>query len=234
MTTNVNGPTMLYVGAWYDHPKLVRHFLSDARTNVNLGRTDYEDTPLTIATIKGNYVCAQLLAGHPHVDVNKADINGLTPLMAAAHMGHHDILELLLMDDLPSLVDHHPAWRKMVVTSLLCGNNTTQFFGSSLKKLPILVWRFIFSFFRPRTYVNQVLVTKESLSTKGVQLGLVPGASALWLAAAAGKTLCVEHLLAHADIDMRRPDAAGRTSYQIAQENGHAACATLLLTAGAV
>ena len=208
MTTTLNqaktalDSTVLYTAACYDHAGLVGQYLSDGRTNPNQGSTEDKDTPLIGATIAGNYASIQLLVGYPHVDVNKANINGLTPLMAAACMGHHDILELLLTDDLPSLVDHHPAWRSIIITSLLCGNNTNQFVGSSLMKLPILVWRFIFSFLRPRTYVNQIIVTKESLSEKDVEMGLVPGASALGVAAAGGKTLRVKHLLAHADIDM--------------------------------
>ena len=95
--------------------------------------------------------------------------------------------------------------------------------------LPVLMWKFIFSFLRPRTHVNQAVVT-EGLSELGVRFELVPGATAVWLAAAEGHTATVERLLACVDVRIDQPDAAaGRTPRMIAEENGHTECVALLV-----
>ena len=77
--------------------------------------------------------------------------------------------------------------------------------------------------------MNQAVVT-EGLSEGAVEFGLVPGATALWLASAKGHTAVVERLLARVDVCIDQPDAAaGRTPRMIAEENGHVECVALLV-----
>jgi hypothetical protein len=66
------------------------------------------------------------------------------------------------------------------------------------------------------------------LSAYDVAEGFVPGATALWQAAARGHTACVEHLLAYAGIAVNQPNLAGVTPILAAREGGQAECAVLL------
>ena len=81
-----------------------------------------------------------------------------------------------------------PTWRGIVLTSLLCNTVLALF-------LPLFVWKFILSFLRPRTDVNARRVVVEGLSVMEEDIGLVPGATALWLAAAKGHTEYIDQLL---------------------------------------
>ena len=86
---------------------------------------------------------------------------------------------------------------------------------------------FILSFLRPRTDVNARVVI-EGLSEEGRNDGLVPGATALWLAAAMGHSECVEQLLDCVDIAPHLPAADGRTPLMVAEGEGHDLCVALL------
>ena len=189
--------------------------LADPRTAMNQACTDDGTTPLHIAVYQGHLICVRLFLADPRTDVNNTRFDGASPLLVAALNGHSEIVELLLMDDVPTLIDQFFTWRGLVTSSLLCN-------AAFSSRLPVFLWKFIFSFLRPRTNVNQVIVTE------GLSAGLVRGSSALWLASSKGHTACVEHLLAHRDTDVFQPDAAGRTPLQMAQEGGHAACVALL------
>ena len=95
------------------------------------------------------------------------------------------------------------------------------------RPLPLLIWKFIFSFLRPRTQVNARIVL-DGLSENGQEDGFVPGATALWLAASKGDAECVEQLLAYEGANVQQPDTAGRTPLMIAQGKGHELCVALL------
>jgi ankyrin repeat protein len=220
-----DGTTPLYIAACNDRTDCVQLLLADPRTAVNQARTDDGTTPLYTAAGNGHTDCVQLLLKDPRTAVNQVSFNGDSPLIAAAHEGHSETIDLLLLDDLPSLIDFFPTWRGLVMTNLLCNTG-----GHSPPRLPVLVWKFIFSFLRPRTHVNQAVHVTEGLSGEGAGWGLVPGATALWLAAARGHTAIVERLLARMDVCIDQPDAAaGRTPRMIAEENGQAECVALLV-----
>jgi ankyrin repeat protein len=227
--TTDNGATPLYMAAQKGHTECVRLLVGDPRTAVNQARTDGGFTPLFIAAQEGHAECVNLLLAETQTAAlvnTPLSTDLITPLLVAAHSGHTAVVELLLMDDLVDMVHHFPTWRGLVVASLLCNASTTPPFPP---RLPVQLWKFIFSFLRPRTDVNAALrMDSTPLTVYAVQAGFVPGGTALGQAAARGRTTCVEHLLANAGIAVHQPNLAGVTPLLAAREGGHLECVTLL------
>jgi serine/threonine-protein phosphatase 6 regulatory ankyrin repeat subunit A len=221
-TTDEYGSTPLFMAVGNGHAECVRLLLGDPRTAVNQATTDDGATPLHAAAQDGHYACVELLLAETCTRVNIATLHDKeTPLIVAAHNGHASVVDLILIDDIPSLARHFSSWRGLVVAGLLCNMALPSC-------LPVLVWKFIFSFLRPRTEVNATLRRDGELTEWALEAGLVSGASALWLAAARGHTAVVELLLAREGVAVDQPDMTGRTPLLIAQEREHPGCVALL------
>ena len=176
-------------------------------------------TALFAAANNGNDGCVKLLLGHPCVNIHTASVHGITPLIMAAHRGSLECVDLLLMDDVFTLMAHYPnLFQGIVLTSLLCNTQVP-------RALSIELWLFIFSFLRLANVNNAMSGTVPEIFD-----GITTGATALWSAASQGRVTCVERLLAYDGILVNQPDAAGLTPLAVAQKNGHAACVALLLS----
>ena len=245
------GQTPLLASIMFGKEDCVLALLNDNRTNVNQSAHDGR-TPLWCAARGGRNDCLELLLNHKNINVRALSINGetalhgavlnghyycvynilkftphdvntrdqqvATPLMLAASLGRQEIIRMMLLSNFSDTFNTFPSWKATVMTALLCN----AFFAS---KLPVLVWKFIFSFLRPCVDVNKPM-TFDYLSDDNDDLQ--PGATALWLAAARGHALCVQLLLAHQSIDTNQPDQSGLTPLDIAKKNNHLLCVELL------
>lgn len=176
------------------------------------------ETALHGAVSNGQYYCVyKILEFHPH-DINTPDRKGATPLMLAASLGREEILRMMLLSNFSDTFITFPSWKATVMTTLLCN-------ASHALKLPLLVWKFIFSFLRPNVDVNKAMALDYVSDDDD---DLQPGATALWLAAAGGHATCVQLLLAHQSINPSQADQAGLTPLDIAKKNNHLLCVQLL------
>jgi len=207
----VYGATPLYELAMVKGWKCVvtvEELLKNSRVDVNHATKKVGATPLFAASSLGNVYTADLLRQHPYIKVNQANFRGMTPLMVAAFRGHANIIDVLLTKtDLSTLLNEELAWRRLVHTVLLC--------SAMFPKLPVQIWKFVFSFFVSHTNVNCTM----------------DGKTALWMAASNGHATCVERLLEEEDVDIKQANEMGISAYDIAQEKGHELCGELLLSA---
>lgn len=208
------GRTPLYISVLKGNHKSIELLVLDDRTDVNKGQKNNEDTPLIAAAWHGNMSTLKVLFGDLRINPNKPNIHGLTPLMAATRT---EVVELFLNNDLPSLVQSCPAWLERTVATLLC-NSVLPY----EQKLPLFLWKFIFSFVQPRIDVN------ATIPIQGQHPWPIPGASALILAVAANKPETVKILLECPDIDVNIKDAVNRTALDLAIERGYHEIVALL------
>lgn len=87
--------TPLYIAAIKGDVKLIELLIKHGATHAS---DEHGETPLLAAVINGRTAAVKKLLEYPHVasDWNKADSVGLTPLLQAVHVGHKEIIEMLL------------------------------------------------------------------------------------------------------------------------------------------
>lgn len=90
-TLDPKGLSGLYIAVREPSPKVARILVEWPKTNVEI-RTDHDESPLMIASLKGDLELAKRLIERG-ADVNKP---GWTPLHYAATNGHLEVMELLL------------------------------------------------------------------------------------------------------------------------------------------
>lgn len=198
--------------------ELSRLLLADPRFDINISSWLY----MALRFDPGLY---WYLLHRPGLNVNEIPFDiASTALMQCVIVGRPNCVKLLLKDDIPSLILEFPFWRALVVTCLLCDATFTP------RPLPMHIWKFIFSFLRPRTQVNARMVLKCVPEFAIDHHYYNSGATAIWLAAALGRHQCLQELLAYPGIDVEQADDKNRSPLMIAQERGNDLCVRLLLT----
>lgn len=155
------------------------------------------DTPLLVATSGGHVELVPLLL-QAGADANAKNEKGVFPLGSAASQGSQEAAEALLAHSADVTACDRNGARPLAV-SAFCGN----------------------------TSVTKLLLA--ATTTKGADIDHrdSSGASALWLAATAGRIEDLRMLLdAGASRDVANTE--GFTALQAAEKNGHAACVALL------
>jgi ankyrin repeat protein len=214
-----NGMTALISAAALENITCLELLLAHPDIDVNLG-LDYDQTLLYVTVLHGAYESVKILLQDMRTKINQPTLHGETALMVAARQGVNEIVELLLTDTFAGLLYPGAYMTWHLANSAIPSPNSAI--------APGLLSNYIFSFLRPRTDVNKTINSDLSSLPAELVENSVPGASALWMAAANGHADCVDSLLEHEYIDAKLPDRQGRTPLNIATTNGYADCKTLL------
>lgn len=214
-----NGMTALISAAALENITCLELLLAHPDIDVNLG-LDYDQTLLYVTVLHGAYESVKILLQDMRTKINQPTLHGETALMVAARQGFNEIVELLLTDTFAGRLFPGAYMTWNLANSAIPSPNSAI--------APGLLSNYIFSFLRPRTDVNKTINSDLSSLPAELVENSVPGASALWMAAANGHADCVDSLLEHEYIDAKLTDLQGRTPLNIATTNGYADCKTLL------
>jgi ankyrin repeat protein len=240
------GFTLLHAAAENGHAGVVSALLETAGVELNAAISDGEfagDTPLYYAALKNRLDMLKLLIA-AGANVNKARVNGYTPLHVAAQHGHAGVVSVLLetadMKINAALTDDRYA---DVAPSFLAANE------NQLDVLKLLVAAGadvnmvrVSDGCNPKFIAarkGHVGVVSVLIETPGVDLNaaITDGACAddtpLFIAAQKNRLDVLKMLIAaEADVNIAR-DVSGCTPLFIAAQKGHAGVVDLLIAAGA-
>ena len=217
---SIDGMTALISAAALENITCLKLLLAHPEIDVNLG-LDYGQTLLYVTVLHGAYESVKILLQDMRTNINQPTEHGETALMVAARQGFNEIVVLLLTDTFAGRL-----FPGAYMTWLLVNSENAK--NSKAAIPPGVLSNYIFSFLRLRTDVNKTINSDLSSLPAELVENSVPGASALWMAAANGHADCVDSLLEHEYIDALLPDLQGRTPLNIATTNGYADCKTLL------
>ena len=207
--------------------EIVGMLLQRPETEVNAAKFSYGDTPLWIASFRGNGGNVRLLLGHPDIDVNRVtdeSRGGTSPLLMACQEGHAEVVRLLLShpDTDVNLATTDEGFAPLMAASLhpdvaqqLLAHPDLDVnqgrLGSGGTALHLLASE---DGGEANARVAKLLLAHPDID---VNLGRSDGTTALWLAAFVGNRGVVKRLLDHPGIDVNKAKEDGVTPL-------HAAC----------
>ncbi|CAF1331675.1 unnamed protein product [Adineta ricciae] len=218
---------------------------------LNMGYRDADGlTALSIAAGKKHKTVAAMLASCPEVEVNKASLSGITPLLMVAEVGWPDILDILL--DRGAIVDSAPLGKRAEENKIA---GSTPLIGATKYNHPECVKRLLAYHANPnhqnQSGISALMLAAEQgyvecvrlLVQAGANLELAPsgqlaltmnlcGQTPLFCAAKEGRIDIVKYLLDHG-ANPRVQNHYGVSALWIPAQKGMLQVVELLLNAGA-
>ena len=223
------GQTPLLMAADNEHNDCVKLLLNAPGIDVS------QWPPLALAVINNNIERLSQLLRDPHINVNKAAMEGKTALHWAAQYGHSECMKLLLnapdinvnivnkWGETPLLISTFDGHTECIKQLLATADIDVNIAKDQVTPLMIAVWK------------NRCEHVKLLLATPNIKVNLAQkdGINPLRWAALSGQIECIKLLLAAPGIDVNKADKWGDTPLSMALKNGHNECAKLLIAAGA-
>ncbi|CAF1255635.1 unnamed protein product [Adineta ricciae] len=218
---------------------------------LNMGYRDADGlTALSIAAGKKHKTVTEMLASCPEVEINKASLSGITPLLMVAEVGWPDILDILL--DRGAIVDSAPLGKRAEENKIA---GSTPLIGATKYNHPECVKRLLARHANPnhqnQSGISALMLAAEQgyvecvrlLVQAGANLELAPsgqlaltmnlcGQTPLFCAAKEGRIDIVKYLLDHG-ANPRVQNHYGVSALWIPAQKGMLQVVELLLNAGA-
>ncbi|CAF1267411.1 unnamed protein product [Adineta steineri] len=218
---------------------------------LNMGYRDADGlTALSIAAGKKHKGVTEILASCPEVEVNKASLSGITPLLMVAEVGWPDILDILLKRG--AIVDSAPSGKRAEENKIA---GSTPLIGATKYNHPDCVKHLLDNHANPnhqnQSGISALMLAAEQgyfecvklLVQAGADLELAPsgqlaltmnlcGQTPLFCAAKEGRIEIVKFLLDH-DANPRVQNHYGVSALWIPAQKGMLPVVELLLNAGA-
>ncbi len=227
-----SGETALFKAVSQAHADVVQVLLSVPGVDVNRSDETNNNTPILIASASGNIECMRYLLACPQVDVNKANVNGLSPVIATCIAGHQEALRLLLERQETNVNAHMNNGLSALMASV--GSGRIECLNLLLSREDIEVNDVASQGISPllvaaamgKTECLQVLLQVPGIN---VNIRHNDGLTALHGAVSANQNESLKILLEHPNIDANATGENGQTALHIAVFKGYTDCVRTLL-----
>ncbi|CAK4639918.1 hypothetical protein LEN26_014355 [Aphanomyces euteiches] len=198
--------------------KLMSHLFDDVNTTAGV----LEWTALCFAAWKGKLEIASILVQYPGIEINKSNIDGMTPLHEAAKHNHLDIA-ILLMN--AGANPHAMNAEGLKPLDLATENDMSYFLGMCMLPVAVCAERLEWYEVKRRIRARQI---SDINATFGEQRWTL-----LSFATLHNQVEVVTHLIRYKSINVNRPNKDGSTPLHEAARLDNLEILKLLLTAGA-